>query len=128
MYLFKPLKHVKIQKLSKSSSDADPDLWIRKCLIKVGSRSVWRDTNPDPGHYCKCAETCHGKNSNNFFNLKLLLHFYRHDPRTSSICCAQVCALFCFSLSSVCLAGTRVCSSASRSPFPFTSSLGIQTA
>ena len=37
-------------------SDADPDpvLWIRICIIKVGSGSgsVWRDTNPDPdlGH------------------------------------------------------------------------------
>ena len=29
-------------------SDADPDLWIRICIIKVGS--VWRDTNPDSGH------------------------------------------------------------------------------
>ena len=24
------------------SGDADPDLWIRICLIKVGSRSIWR--------------------------------------------------------------------------------------
>ena len=32
------------------SSDADPDLWIRICIIRVGSGSVWRDTNPDPGH------------------------------------------------------------------------------
>ena len=29
-------------------SDADLDLWIRICIIKVGS--VWRDTDPDPGH------------------------------------------------------------------------------
>ena len=27
---------------------ADPDLWIRICIVKVGSGSVWRDTNPDP--------------------------------------------------------------------------------
>ena len=31
-------------------SDADPDLWIRIYIIKVGSGSVWRDTNPDQGH------------------------------------------------------------------------------
>ena len=28
-------------------SDVDPDLWIRMYIIKVGSGSVWRDTNPD---------------------------------------------------------------------------------
>ena len=32
----------------------DPNLWIRKCKIKVKSGSVWRDTgtnpDPDPGH------------------------------------------------------------------------------
>ena len=35
-----------------SVADPDPDLWIRSCIIKVGSGSVWRDTNPDPdpGH------------------------------------------------------------------------------
>ena len=35
-----------------SVADPDPDLWIRICIIKVGSGSVWRDTNPDPdpGH------------------------------------------------------------------------------
>ena len=35
-------------------ADPDPDLWIRICIIQVGSGygSVWRDTNPDPdpGH------------------------------------------------------------------------------
>ena len=36
-------------------SDADPDLWIRICIIKFRSGSVWRDTNPDPdpGHIRK---------------------------------------------------------------------------
>ena len=40
------------QKSQSDPSDADPDLWIRICIIKVGSGSVWRDTNPDPdpGH------------------------------------------------------------------------------
>ena len=35
-----------------SVADPDPDLWIQICIIKVGSGSVWRDTNPDPnpGH------------------------------------------------------------------------------
>ena len=28
-----------------SDADPDPDLWIRICIIKVGSGSVWRDTN-----------------------------------------------------------------------------------
>ena len=36
------------ERLRLKISDADPDLWIRLCIIKVGS--VWRDTNPDPGH------------------------------------------------------------------------------
>ena len=38
--------------LFSSDADPDPDLWIRICIIKVGSGSVWRDTNPDPdpGH------------------------------------------------------------------------------
>ena len=36
--------------LNPFGSVADPDLWIRICIIKVGSGSVWRDTNPDPGH------------------------------------------------------------------------------
>jgi hypothetical protein len=33
-------------------SDMDPDLWIRICIIKAGSGSVWGDTDPDldPGH------------------------------------------------------------------------------
>ena len=30
------------------TSDADPDQWIRICIIKGGS--VWRDSNTDPGH------------------------------------------------------------------------------
>ena len=35
-----------------SVADPDPDLWIRICILKFGSGSVWRDTNPDldPGH------------------------------------------------------------------------------
>ena len=33
-----------------TASDADPNPWIRICIIKDGSGSVWRDTNPDPGH------------------------------------------------------------------------------
>ena len=35
-------------KRSAVYSDADPDLWIRICIVKVGSWSVRRDTNPDP--------------------------------------------------------------------------------
>ena len=31
-------------------SEADPDPWIRLRIIQVGSGSVWRDTNLDPGH------------------------------------------------------------------------------
>ena len=50
LYLF--FKHGVICSWSLSCSVADPDLWIRICIIKVGSGSVWRDTNPDldPGH------------------------------------------------------------------------------
>ena len=33
---------------SSAPSDADP--WTRICIMKVGSGSVWRNTNPDPGH------------------------------------------------------------------------------
>ena len=36
--------------MEEQSSDAEPDLWIWICIIKVGSRSVWRDRNPDKGH------------------------------------------------------------------------------
>ena len=36
--------------LLNEHSDADPDLWILICKIKVGSGSVRRDTNPGPGH------------------------------------------------------------------------------
>ena len=45
-----------------SDADPDPDLRIQICIIKVGSGSVWKDTNPDldPGHE-KCAETSNGK-------------------------------------------------------------------
>ena len=53
------LEAVRVTVLSR---DADSDPWIRIRIIKGGS--VWRDTNPDPGHICthnKCAETCHGK-------------------------------------------------------------------
>ena len=46
-------KFKQIFKFTKiNCSDADPDPWIQICIIKVGSGSVWRDTNPDtdPGH------------------------------------------------------------------------------
>ena len=55
------LEAVRVTVLSR---DADSDPWIRIRIIKGGSGSVWRDTNPDPGHIRtdnKCAETCHGK-------------------------------------------------------------------
>ena len=48
LWLFCPPLH----SLQISVADPDPDLCIRICIIKVGSGSVWRDTNPDPdsGH------------------------------------------------------------------------------
>ena len=51
-------------------SDADPDLWILICIIKVGSRSVWRDTNldSDPGHKTEDVQkNAMAKNINTFF-------------------------------------------------------------
>ena len=39
-----------VQGTKARTSDVDPDPWIQICTINVGSRFVWRDTNPNPGH------------------------------------------------------------------------------
>ena len=59
-----------------ATSDADPDLWIRICIIKVGSWSVRRDTNPDLGHTENVQKHAVAKNFNYIFKLDLFLHFY----------------------------------------------------
>ena len=53
-----------IWEVCRRTSEADPDLWIRICIIKVRSGSIWTDTNPDPG------QICHDK------KIKLVLQFW----------------------------------------------------
>ena len=56
-------------RIAASDADLHPWIWIR--IIKVGSGSIWRDTdtNPDPGHEYTVNGQKHGK------NLKLILKF-----------------------------------------------------
>ena len=52
---------------------------IRICIIKVGSGSVRKDTNPDPdpGQIGKCAEACNNTKKNLFLTfLKFSLNIY----------------------------------------------------